>query len=151
VLEATKAPLTSNSKLHTIGRFGSVRARLRFLWAPNLLIYGTGGLAYGSATASTEISQHAIGPNGLPPTWTAAGTYSETRFGWTAGAGGERMVTAHWTAKIEYFHYDLGSVTYGLNPLVTNTVVAAPFTVNALQSTASFNGDVIRTGVNYKF
>jgi opacity protein-like surface antigen len=94
--------------------------------APNLLIYGTGGLAYGSATATTEISQHATGPNGLPPSWTAAGTYSETRFGWTAGVGGEWMVTAHWTAKIEYLHYDLGSVTYGLNPLVTNAVVAAP-------------------------
>jgi outer membrane immunogenic protein len=134
-----------------IDDLGSARARLGFLWAPNLLIYGTGGLAYGSATASTEISQHATGPNGLPPSWTAAGRYSETRIGWTAGLGGEWMVTAHWTAKIEYLHYDLGSVTYGLNPLVTNAVVAAPFTVNALQSTANFNGDVIRTGVNYKF
>jgi hypothetical protein len=57
----------------------------------------------------------------------------------------------HWTAKVEYVHYDLGSVTYGVGPLVTNAVVAAPFTSNALQSATSFSGDVVRTGVNYKF
>jgi hypothetical protein len=34
---------------------------------------------------------------------------------------------------------------------VTKAVVAAPFTVNALQSTASFSGDIIRAGLNYKF
>jgi hypothetical protein len=45
----------------------------------------------------------------------------------------------------------LGSVPYDVGPLVTNAVVAAPFTSNALQSGTSFGGAVVRTGVNYKF
>jgi hypothetical protein len=38
-----------------------------------------------------------------------------------------------------------------VSPLVSNTVVIRPFTVNSLQSNPPFNGEIIRAGVNYHF
>jgi outer membrane immunogenic protein len=129
-----------------------VRGRLGFLYTPTLLFYGTSGLAYGGVKAETGISQSIRGASPVvPPAWSGTGAFSDTRFGWTAGAGFEWMFIPNWTTKVEYLHYDLGSATYALTPLVTKAVVAAPFTVNALQSTASFSGDIIRAGLNYKF
>jgi hypothetical protein len=44
-----------------------------------------------------------------------------------------------------------GAGTYGVSPLVSNAGIIKPFTVNALESNARFNGDVIRAGLNYHF
>jgi outer membrane immunogenic protein len=82
---------------------------------------------------------------------------SQTRTGWAAGGDAAWMVTDNWTAKLEYLHYDLGSVTYG--GAMTNVVVrpalgvplGAPiYTVGASSST-SFQGDIVRLGLSYKF
>jgi outer membrane immunogenic protein len=109
-------------------------------------------LAYGGVEASTSIAQNLTGPNGLlPPNWGGAGALSDTRIGWTAGAGVEWMFLQGWSAKAEYLHYDLGSVSYGVSPLVSNAAAASPFTTNTVQSKTSFAGDVVRAGVNYHF
>jgi outer membrane immunogenic protein len=131
---------------------GTVRGRLGLLFGPSLLFYGTVGLAYGGVSASTSIAQNVLGPNPLtPPAWTGAGAYSGTLVGWTGGAGAEWMFLPNWSTKVEYLHYDLGAGNYGVSPLVSNAVFAKPFTVNALESNARFNGDVIRAGLNYHF
>ena len=44
---------------------GTVRARLGFLVTPNLLAYGTGGLAYGKVEGSTNIAQSDSGITGI--------------------------------------------------------------------------------------
>jgi outer membrane immunogenic protein len=136
-----------------IDYLGTVRGRLGFVPTPTWLIYGTGGLAYGGVSSSTSISQAVTGaPTGLlPPSWSGTGSFSDTRVGWAAGAGFEWMFLHDWTAKVEYLHYDLGSATYGVSPLVSNAVVASPFTVNSVQSRASFSGDIARVGINYLF
>jgi outer membrane immunogenic protein len=142
----------SSSVSSSIDYLGTVRGRVGFLYTPTLLVYGTGGLAYGGVNAETGISQSLKGPSSVvPPAWSGTGAFSDTRFGWTAGAGFEWMFIPNWTTKVEYLHYDLGSVTYDVNPWVSNAAAAAPFTVNALQSTASFSGDIVRAGLNYKF
>jgi outer membrane immunogenic protein len=142
----------STSVSSSFDYLGTVRGRLGFLYTPTLLIYGTGGLAYGGVKAETGISQSLRGVSTLtPPAWSGTGAFSDTRFGWTAGAGFEWMFFPNWTTKVEYLHYDLGSATYALTPLVTKAAAAAPFTANVLQSTASFSGDIIRAGLNYKF
>jgi hypothetical protein len=38
-----------------------------------------------------------------------------------------------------------------VSPLVSNTAAVKPYTVNTLQSTPPFNGEIIRAGVNYHF
>jgi outer membrane immunogenic protein len=66
--------------------FGTVRGRVGYLITPTLLLYGTGGFAYGGV----EFGQ-----------WT------NTRTGWTAGGGVEWMFMPNWSAKVEYLFTDL--------------------------------------------
>jgi outer membrane immunogenic protein len=112
-----------------IDYLGTVRGRVGFLFTPTLLVYGTGGLAYGGVNVSSSWQ-------GL-----AASSFSDTRVGWTAGGGVEWMFAPHWSAKAEYLYYDLGSVT-------------GPFAGTAVdfsRSRARFDGHIARLGVNYHF
>jgi outer membrane immunogenic protein len=76
---------------------------------------------------------------------------SGTRIGWSAGLGAEWLIFPNWSTRLEYLHYDLGSATYGVSPLVSNTVAVKPFTVNTVQTNVPFNGEIVRAGVNYHF
>ena len=118
----------SSSKVEWLS---TIRARAGFA-INNVLIYGTGGFAFGEAKSTVTLS--------LPGSaWT--GSESGTRTGWTLGAGVEYAFTRNITARVEYLYYDLGDKTYTTN------------TVGALQATAKaqFDGNIIRAGVNYKF
>lgn len=143
---------------------GTVRGRLGVLAAPTLLVYGTGGLAYGEAKASTTISQTAScifgtvgsscpGAGGQTVSYGSTGAFSETRAGWTLGGGLEWMFAPHWTFKAEYLYYDLGKETLNLPPLTGNATgcAASPCWSANAQSTAHFNGNVVRVGINYFF
>jgi outer membrane immunogenic protein len=152
--ETVTTSLTSTSKVDYLG---TVRGRLGYLFTPAFLLYGTGGLAYGGAKASTAIAQSnndcVISPTGcIQGNAAAAGALSQTRVGWTAGAGLEWMFASKWSAKVEYLHYDLGSVTYTNSPLVTTAPASLAFggpVVVSSSSTAEFRGDFVRAGVNY--
>jgi opacity protein-like surface antigen len=52
------------------------------------------------------------------------------------GAGGERMFTSNWSAKLEYLHYDLGSANYGTSVNSSN-LLGTPFTLGQSSSRAS--------------
>jgi outer membrane immunogenic protein len=137
-----------------------VRGRIGIAAAPNFLIYGTGGLAYGGVNSSTGINQALSGPaaamEGITGTSLASGNFSETRVGWTVGAGGEWMFTSDWSAKLEYLHYDLGSANYG-TPVSNFAVADGVAGVGGLlytlgqSSSTNFRGDIVRVGLNYKF
>jgi outer membrane immunogenic protein len=80
--------------------FGTVRGRVGYAMN-NVLIYGTGGFAYGGGTVS-------FGPM----------SESQTHTGWTVGAGVEVGLTPNWSAKAEYLYVQLdnrGYVLTGLN------------------------------------
>jgi len=130
---------------------GTVRGRLGFLFTPTLLVYGTGGLAYGGVTGNTAIAQFLVPPAAVTPAWFGAGAYSNTRVGWTAGGGLEWMFAPNWSAKVEYLYYDLGNVNYAVSPLVTGAAAATPFTINAVQSRTRYDGHIVRAGLNYHF
>ena len=74
--------------------FGTARARAGYAMN-NVLVYGTGGFAYGGLELSTA---------GLSQT--------KTQFGWTLGVGAEVGLTPNWTARIEYLYFDLTDTTY---------------------------------------
>jgi outer membrane immunogenic protein len=137
--------------------FGTLRARFGYLFGPTFLAYGTGGLAYGGVKASTSIGQTnndcSFSPgNCLQSSTSAAGANSQTRIGWTAGAGVEWLFATRWSAKVEYLYYDLGSVTFANSPLVTGIGTfpgaGGPAIVNST-TTADFRGNIVRVGVNY--
>ena len=109
-----------------------------------MLLYGTGGLAYGAvATAGSISGQTLQGPGAV-----VFPSLTSTRVGWTAGAGIEGRIGGNWTAKLEYLYMDLGTVSFG--PLATNILV--PVRTNAGASYSShFTDNILRVGVNYIF
>jgi outer membrane immunogenic protein len=90
------------------GWLGTTRGRLGYAvdrWMP----FVSGGVAYGDIKASTP---------GFPGN-------SDTRVGWTVGAGAEFALPGNWTAKGEYLYVDLGDV--------------------------NFTSHIVRAGLNYRF
>ena len=143
---------TTTTVSSRLNYFGTLRARGGFLATPALLLYGTGGLAYGGVNSSTTINFANTG--GAVPGSTS-GSFSSTRAGWTAGGGVEWMFVTNWSAKLEYLHYDLGSVTYATGGYAVD-VGPTSFCCEGIVSVATsttvhFKGDIVRLGLNYKF
>jgi outer membrane immunogenic protein len=148
---------TSIATSNKLDYLGTVRSRFGYLLTPSFLVYGTGGLAYGNVKASTTITQTnndcVFSPAACIQSGTSTGgAISQLRAGWTAGAGLEWLFTRQWSAKVEYLHYDLGSVTFANGLLVTGSGTfpgaGGPAIVNSVSST-QFRGDLVRAGVNF--
>ncbi|MDB5604778.1 MAG: porin family protein [Bradyrhizobium sp.] len=150
VTQALGAPLFAPSTfVHTVTSsldwFGTVRGRVGFLATPNLLLYGTGGLAYGQVRSS---SVAVFPPPGLVDTY--AGSTSTVRVGWTAGAGAEWLVSGSWSVKAEYLYLDLGHADYAdacISPAGVCGVAAPP----AYQTSVTTREHIARIGINYHF
>ena len=126
---------------------GTVRGRIGYEFMPTMLVYATGGLAYGGVKSSTSIWQNNLF-DGVPHTagFASYGNYSNARDGWVVGGGGEWMFLPNWSLKAEYLHYDLGRATYGMGKLAFTVLYASL----PLASTG-FNGNIVRAGINYHF
>lgn len=120
---------------------GTARVRLGFTPVDRLLVYGTGGAAYGSVRQSGWLTAPGIGGG----TW--SGSQSNTKFGWALGAGAEYAITNNVTAKLEYLYYDLGRSNVGL--AAGNAPGVASGAAPLLRS--ENRGNIVRVGVNYKF
>ncbi len=144
-------PVTS-TLAESLDWFGTVRGRIGVLADPKVLLYATGGLAYGEVSASNTVGGFNItgpqGVNGSTITPFAAGnSNSSLRVGWTLGAGVEGVISGNWTAKLEYLYIDLGNVSGSfVTPLI------APSGAFATSSYSSHITDnILRAGINYKF
>jgi outer membrane immunogenic protein len=150
---------TSISSSKRLDYLGTVRGRLGFLFTPTVLVYGTGGLAYGGVRTSTSIFQEnndiAFFPTTphVDPFALSAGSFSNSRVGWTAGGGLEWLFAPNWSVKAEYLYYNLGTATHFLSPLVTTAVtLGAPvWSVVNPRSSTRFTGNIVRAGLNYHF
>jgi outer membrane immunogenic protein len=141
--------LSATSVDRKVVSLGTVRGRVGFTPLNRLLIFATGGLAIGKAQSSTTIMQLCCAVHFGAP---ASGSASKTLTGWVLGGGLEYALTASWSVKAEYLHYDLGSMSYATTPLVsTRLVPPLPFTSINAAPTAYFKGDFVRGGINYKF
>jgi outer membrane immunogenic protein len=138
---------------------GTVRGRLGLLATPSLLVYGTGGLAYGGVRSTTTETVLAVPPAlcaGAVCAGSGGGAFSDTRVGWTAGAGAEWMFARNWSAKVEYLYYDLGRASYATNLRQTCTGGGCLFNGIVIASTTGIStvqyaGSVARIGLNYHF
>ncbi len=158
---------------------GTVRARVGYLALPTLLLYATGGVAYGRVRATTTQSQTInnsvstayclndptcpANPGSLINMYAGApqaslggvGHYSGVRVGWAIGAGFEWLFARSWSLKAEYLYYDLGSKSYASSPLVsvgpTLSWMPSAYTINNSVTRVRFNGDMLRIGLNYHF
>jgi outer membrane immunogenic protein len=75
--------------------FGTLRGRVGVAAWNNLLLYATGGFAFGGLEAQL---------NGLEE--------SRSHAGWTVGAGAEYALTQNWSIKAEYLYMGFASRTY---------------------------------------
>ena len=123
--------------------FGTIRARLGVLPTSNLLLYATGGLAYGNVRTSTTGSNQPDVNCVDRFIYCASGSTSGISVGWTAGAGIEYGFAPEWTFKTEYLYLDLG------NRSVTFPDRAVPD--SALTTNTSFTAQVVRAGLNRRF
>lgn len=136
--------LTSNLT-QKLNWFGTFRGRAGVLVVPTVLLYATGGLAYGEVDTGGSIT----GPTLQVPLATVAFPgASSTRAGWTAGAGVEGAIGGNWTARLEYLYMDLGTVSAG--PIAT-TILGTTRTPLAASYSSHFTDNILRVGVNYKF
>jgi outer membrane immunogenic protein len=133
-----------------IDAFGTLRARLGFTPVERLLVYGTGGLAFGDVESNTDIAEADVPPIAGVTHANAIGSASSWRAGWTAGAGLEYAFAPHWSAKAEYLYYDLGSITYNSTSVISGPNAAPGLTVG-VSSSADFKGNIVRGGINYHF
>ena len=89
---------SSNGLSAKSGIEGSLRARLGYAVTPEILLYGTGGLA----AKNQKIDDSVTGVND-----------SKGMLGWTAGAGTDIKITDNVFGRVEYRYTDYGSKTFG--------------------------------------
>jgi outer membrane immunogenic protein len=75
---------------------------------------------------------------------------STTRYGWTAGVGGEYALMNGWSVKAEYLYVDLGRAS----TTSTNLTVGVPplaFPESVFTHSVDLRSNIVRVGLNYKF
>ncbi len=122
---------------------GTVRGRLGYAFG-NLLLYGTGGFAYGGVHDNVALFNAA----GVT---TAYNGVNRIQTGYTYGGGAEFAIPTNSfvnvfkasavTVKVEYLHYVLGD-NVALVPVANGNV----YTARVLN-----DGNLVRAGINYKF
>jgi opacity protein-like surface antigen len=127
-LPGIEAELQDSSSVK-FGWDSSVRARVGYLSAPDILIYGTGGIAFQQVSVGASCNPTAFNPtNGGPnsfcgfPLFTNTGTavlepakserFSTVRAGWTLGAGLEGVLTGNWIGKLDFRYANFGNVNH---------------------------------------
>jgi len=119
----------------------TIRPRIGYA-VDKALLYATGGAAIGNVKYSNAYV--GFSPEGAGFEFEAA-SVSQTRIGWTVGAGIDYAITPHWVMSGEYLHFDLGSVsTSGL--VTTGNLNTGTFNVST-----RLRSDIGRLGVAYKF
>jgi outer membrane immunogenic protein len=128
--------------------FGTARGRVGYA-ADGLLLYGTGGLAYGRVkvagtnTVTGVVTDCFIDDCDITPLAAAtAFDRSKVNIGWTLGAGieGAFAQLRNWTWKLEYLYLDLGSL---------DASVVTP--LGTLTTHTRFTDHVVRLGLNVRF
>jgi outer membrane immunogenic protein len=135
--------------------FGTLRGRVGVLADPRILLYATGGLAYGNFEFNYGSSLFGV-----------AGTanVNTTRLGWTVGGGIEGALDNNWSIKAEYLYVDYGragggfagvsnttSVTLTDSPTPGFSQIIDTTTTLAGTASARLTDHVVRVGVNYRF
>jgi outer membrane immunogenic protein len=110
--------------------FGTTRLRAGFA-ADRWFFYGTGGLAYGRI----KIDGVATG------LLTGAYSASNTKTGWTGGAGVEAAIDNKWSWKLEYLYASFSGFS--------NTYVFTGVPVVVMYP--RINENIVRAGLNYRF
>ncbi len=122
--------------------YGTVRGRLGWASGP-LLLYGTGGLAYGKVELNSDFNV------AFPPLGTPGALSSQTspvKTGWVAGGGLEYKVLPNLALNLEYQYVDLGTVS-----LFSSTTVPIAFGQMSQSAAVHAQFQVLTAGLNWYF
>jgi outer membrane immunogenic protein len=127
-------PAVPTTLTQQIDWFGTVRARGGILVTPRVLLYATGGLAYGNVNTSETIGAVGFSADDL-------------RVGYSVGAGIEGAIGGNWTARLEYLYLDLGRTSGSF----ATTIAALGGGTLTSNYSSRVTDNVLRVGLNYKF
>ena len=125
--------------------FGTVTGRLGFVATNRALVFVKAGGAWGDFDRSVIVGTPVFGPGGVIA---ASASFSETRWGFTAGTGVEYALWRNWSAKIEYDFMDFD--TSNENFRFSGPLISAGAVLN-VHSGDREEVHVVRFGLNYKF
>jgi len=103
-------PLNGNGDTAEIkeGWDGSLRGRAGVLVTPTTLLFGTAGIAFQQVTTAASCFGNDVN---TVCAFSHANSFSDTRVGWTAGAGIEQMAWGNWIARVEYRYASFGTMS----------------------------------------
>ncbi len=125
--------------------FGTATARLGFAW-DRVLLYSKGGVAVAHFKYGVDDTSVFQDPFGGPP-FTSVTSFrgSDTRIGWTVGAGVEWAVWENLSAKIEYDYLGFANKPVALDPIV-GFAFTPQLVVNVEHSIQT-----VKAGLNWRF
>lgn len=127
----------------------TIRGRLGVLVVPNVLLYGTGGVAFADITTNLGLNCLVDGCAGSAATPNAtAANFSTIKTGWVAGAGIEWMLYRNWTVRAEYLHAEFGNELNTLYLAPGNCFAPGPC---GTSWSRDHRYDIGRVGFSYKF
>jgi outer membrane immunogenic protein len=137
----TNTGATTNTLSDDVKYLGTARGRLGWLPLDNVLVYGTGGLAW------EKIERTSTAVTSVAPGATNTFVNPNDHFGWVAGIGAETILAnSNWIGRLEYLHYDFGNIDGSFRTLSTNPAATTTTDRGGRQTI-----DVVRAGVSYKF
>ena len=156
-----------NNESIRLNSFETLIGRIGYEINPSILVFATGGIAYGSFKSTSSISLDPpinsnvsiTGTDGvhdflceagfLSPTPTAVcygGSDNSNKFGWALGAGTEYRLTDSISAKLEYLHLGFGNQSL--------TMISPPPSGGGIEIQKKYSHlgyDLISLAVVYKF
>lgn len=117
----------ANSDIDTVG---TIRGRVGWLLRPDFMLYATGGVAIADISTGFTVDFF------VPQTF----SWSDVEFGWTVGAGVEKLLSDSFSLRVEYLYYDFGNISNDFQ------FFGAP-------GSAHFDTEfhIVRAGLSYKF
>ena len=141
--------LSATAKLDYIG---TVRGRAGYLFTPSVLLFASGGLAYGQTNLAATGEVINVDPTGAAVGVSGgAASFSKTRVGYAVGGGLEWMFMPNWSAKAEYLYYDLGGINVSMPQISINPAAGAFSGAVATQFRSRADGQIVRAGLNHHF
>lgn len=121
-----------------ITSFGTLRGRIGQDVGNNVLIFGSGGLAWGTVKTNLNSDFRPQGNVQYPA------SQSKTKLGWTLGGGVEWAFNPTTTFKVEYLYVNLGKQSITANPVPANPPFQVYYDWKA-------KAHIVRAGVNFLF
>ncbi|TLG76852.1 OmpW family outer membrane protein [Methylocystis sp. B8] len=156
LVDAFGPHIQSINSTKNVDWFGTVRGRIGLTLPsiPNVMVYGTGGFAYGQVINNVGFADNFL-TQGISSV--GHGYFDNTKVGWAAGGGIEwsPSMFPSWSLKAEYLYVDLGNTTVNSIPLNGGFPALAGFGVTTPIFAATHSSPTrfhtVRAGINWHF